>query len=223
MHPSFALFRHITPISSSCRNSIHITSHQELTSWSSREKGTAEGCSLKIPDCFSPGLEWLITQAAKQEVLSVGSSHSTVTRKLRQRITYSATVVLGPRQRQQRDTTVLEHTYTHVGIWGNDVCRLRGDICFQYKSQVSAICRCVYPSFASHDSLVQRRGDSLTRPSPQILRRHRDNSPPLDPHLGLIWWPLCHELVVKPVLTCHQLSHYLWMQPGEVWGRCWRG
>lgn len=40
-------------MSISARNGSRTTSRRKFTRWSSGEKGTAERCSLKIPDCFS--------------------------------------------------------------------------------------------------------------------------------------------------------------------------
>lgn len=227
---AFVLFRHIRPISTGTRKCIHNTIHQELTSWCSREKGTAEGCSLKIPDCFSPGLEWLITQAAKQEVLSVGSSHSTAARKLRQHITYSAAVLLGLWQRSDKHTCTCTrlHMNRHAHLcWnpGRMMCADLWEIFFWFSGRPSKILRWaathrrVYP----FSSRIQEQGDS---PTSLLLIHCRATV------------KTCHYWIFTAVLSdgcsatrwCETSPHTSpalllsrWMQPEEVWGGCWKG
>lgn len=55
---------------------MHITSHQELTNQSTGEEGTAARCSLKIPDCFSPGRTGSLPR--KQSTEPCQLSHLTV-------------------------------------------------------------------------------------------------------------------------------------------------
>lgn len=102
----FVLFINITSIST--RNGIRTTSRQKFTRWTSREKGTAERRSLKIPDCFSlqGWNDSLRRQQCKNSCqLCDPILHSTLKLKLHRRCCCSGTV-----------STAESFTVTHL-LW----------------------------------------------------------------------------------------------------------
>lgn len=198
----------------STRNGIHITSHQKFTSWSSREKEPAEGCSLKIPDFFFsragmthyPGsnagslVGWVIPQYSETHIAPLHHSCS-----------YSSDNKTNVHCRLY--TTLAQ---THISTPVSEFREVRFADLFSGKLRWSpSISFFVLISWFTH-SEVRRQPDQPIAWTKAVSER----------------WIFTRALSdgFSATSRCEAGAHsspglllFFWMQPKKVWGRCSRG